>query len=374
MVRPPVNSVDLFLLAGEPSGDLQGAALVEELLKENPGLRITAVAGPRMRKFPIQCVEKMENLQVMGFIDVLCALPKIARMFFSLRHKILELNPKAFVGLDYPGFNLRLHRSLKKAGFKGKLIHYICPTVWAWGKGRIPQMAKTLDLLLTILPFEPACFAKTSLRVEYVGHPLTQAVAKFRPDPEFRKRHGFANTDKILALFPGSRAKEIERNLPLQLEVARKLQKQDPDLRIAISAANDQVQGIPLDEAYDLMHNAHLALAKSGTVTLELALHRVPTVIHYAIKPLDMFLATRVFNIRLPYYGLPNLILGKEVFPELFGPNLTLKALESQSSALWFEEPFRSACTALCEELRAILCDQAASRDAALQILNAITI
>jgi lipid-A-disaccharide synthase len=360
-----LSSVDLFLLAGEPSGDLQGAKLVEALLSLDPTLRIAAVAGPEMRKFPIECVEPMESLQVMGFTDVLFALPKIARLFFSLRRKILKLDPKAFVGIDYPGFNLRLHQSLKKSGFKGKLIHYICPTVWAWGKKRIPRMAATLDQLLTILPFEPSCFSHTPLPVEYVGHPLTEAIRSFKPDPTFRKRHGWQEEDKILAIFPGSRKQEVERNLPLQLQIAKKLQAEDPRLKIGV--------GIPFEERYQLMHTAHMALAKSGTVALELALHRTPTIVQYAIRPIDVFLATRVFNINLPFYSLPNLILQTEVFPELIGPHLTEERLYEEASRLWSNDAKRTHCQTLCETLWTQLGSDLASLKAAKKILNLLS-
>jgi lipid-A-disaccharide synthase len=355
-----MSGVDIFLLAGEPSGDLQGAALIQELLILDPTLRIAAVAGPRMRELPIECVEPMESLSVMGFIDVVKALPKIARIFFSLRKKILERSPKAFVGIDYPGFNLQMHKSLKKNGFTGKQIHYICPTVWAWGKGRILKMEKSLDLLLTLLPFEPDCFKGTSLKAEYVGHPLIEPIVNFRPDPTFRKRFGFKEMDKILALFPGSRKAEVETNLPLMLKAAEKIK--DPNLRLAIS------QDFPAEENYNLMHNAHLALAKSGTVVLELALHKTPTVVQYAIKPLDVFLATKIFRINLPYYSIANLILQKEIFPELFGPRLSEAALIAHAKELWFEEEKRKTAISGCSELWDALGNRPASRIAALKI------
>ena len=269
---------DLFIITGESSGDLHGSLLVQELLKKRPSLKIGAVAGPRMRAFPIEPFFPMENLQVMGFIDVLFALPKIARQFFAIRKKILELNPKGVVCIDYPGFNLRLERSLRKKGYRGKLIHYVCPTVWAWGKKWIPRMAESLDLLLAFFPFEKACFSHTKLPVQTIGHPLALKIS-----PR-------ANTidSKTIALFPGSRLKEIERNLPLQLKAAQKLLTLDPDLKIAISIAHPDLeaplkkmaQSIPAhfsSDTYDLMRNSHLALATSGTVTLELALHRTPT-------------------------------------------------------------------------------------------------
>ncbi len=356
---------DLFLVAGEPSGDLHGAALIQKLLQLDPTLRIHAVAGPRMREYPIHCVERMENLAVMGFTDVVTALPKIGCLFFSLRRKILECAPKAVITIDYPGFNLRLQRSLSKKNYAGKQIHYICPTVWAWGKKRIKLMAQHLDLGLSILPFEPACFANTPLQMEYVGHPLTSAVSNHITDPHFLTKYGFSPSDKILALFPGSRQKEIERNLPLMLKAASQLQKQDPHLRIAISQRT-----IAPSDTYNLMKHAHLALAKSGTVTLELALHKTPTVVQFAIKPIDVFLATKVFKINLSFYSLPNLILQEEAFPELFGPNLTPNTLLQKAEYLWFDEEKRTASKKSCDKLWNILGSQDASFCAAQQIVE----
>ncbi len=362
--------IDLMILVGEPSGDLQAALLIEQLLVRNPNLKIAAVAGPRMRKFPIECIEPMENLQVMGFVDVLLALPKIVKLFLRVRKKIFELNPKAVITVDYPGFNLRMQTSLKKKGFEGKQIHYICPTVWAWGKGRIPKMAKALDLLLTLLPFEPASFTSTGLQTDYVGHPLTRSISSFEKDPTFRERFGFSPEDKILGIFPGSRKQEIEKNLSIMLKTARLLQQEDPRLKIAICSPHPSIQGtIPASENYNLMSQCHLALAKSGTVILELALHKTPTVVAYAVKPLDVFIITKILKIILPFYSLPNIIRGREVFPELYGPKLTDASLYEEAHSLWFDEGRRERCLEGCEEVWDKLGNEPASQNAAEKIL-----
>lgn len=361
--------IDLFIIAGEASGDLHGAHLIEQLLKANPELKIAAVAGPLMRKFPIECIEPMESLQVIGLIDVVLALPKIMKLFFSIRKKIIDLKPKVFMAIDYPGFNLRMHRSLKNCGFSGKQIHYICPTVWAWGKARIPMMVKSLDQLLTIFPFEPACFAGTGLNVDYVGHPLIQKTLHFKPDEGFRARYGFNPEDKILALFPGSREIEVKRNLPVMIETAKKLQSKDNKLKVAICSGHPTLKGdIPTSDNYNLMRQCHMALAKSGTVALELALHKVPTVVSYAIKPLDQFLATKIFRINLPYYSMPNILLQREVFPELFGSQLTAEAHYKKAEQLWQDEKQRDDCRKQCEEIWAILGTKNASESAAEKI------
>lgn len=368
----PPSGVDLFILAGEPSADLHGEKLIQELLKKNPDLKIAAVSGPRMRKLPIKTVFDMENLQVMGFIDVLKALPKIIKHFFTIKKLILKENPKVALFIDYAEFNLRLEKGLKKKGFRGKLIHYISPSVWAWRKKRMFTMEKSLDLLLTILPFEKKCFENTSLKVAYVGHPLASSI----PKPLEEKR------EKILALFPGSRLAEIKNNLPLQLEVARKLKKEDPSLKVAVSISDERKRSLietlangenllyyPPEENYALMKKAHLALATSGTVILELALHETPTVVTFFIGAVDLFIARRLFKINLPYYSLPNLIREKEVFPELFGPNLTASALLSQARKLTYDDKAREKCIEECRMIRKILLTANASEKAA-QIIN----
>lgn len=358
--------IDLFIASGEMSGDLHGAKLIEELLILRPSLKIGAVAGPKMRKLPIREIFPMENLRVMGFIDVLLALPKIIRHFFFIRNQILELSPKAVVLIDYPGFHLRMERSLRKKGYKGKLIHYICPTVWAWGKKRIPLMAENLDLLLTIFPFEKSCFANTKLPVQYVGHPLTQAVTQFQPSGKFQ--------GKILGLFPGSRKTEIERNLPLQLKAARRLKELDPSLQIAISKTQFDLNVpdaliVEPEDHYELMKASHLAIATSGTVTLELALHGTPTVVNFAIKPMDCWIAQNIFKIHLPFYAMPNIIAKKAVFPELFGPNLTEENLFFWAKKLWSDPELRNRCLEGCKEMSHSLGTKKAALEAAEAVL-----
>ena len=366
--RRPQNSIDLFIGAGELSGDLHGAELIRELLKARPHLQIGAVAGPKMRELKIHPFFQMEKLQVMGFIDVLLSLPKIISQFLKIKKKILELNPKAIVFIDYPGMHLRLEKSLRKSGYKGKLIHFISPTIWAWRKNRIFTMEKNLDLLLTIFPFEKKYFSNSPLRVEYIGHPLIEKVEKYVPTDCFKGQ-------KILTLFPGSRKKEIERNLPLQLKVGRKLAQLDPSLKIVISATtphlfpkiHDAIIVGPKDN-YELMRASHLAIATSGTVTLELALHQTPTIVGYAIKPLDRFIAQKIFRINLPFYCIVNIIASKQIFPELFGPHLTEENLYLWAEKFWFDANTRAEAKNGCQEVRKSL----GFKDAALEAANSI--
>lgn len=301
---------DLFVFAGEMSGDLHG----HDLLQSMPKLSVSAVAGPKMRTLEhVECVIEMEQFQVMGFTDILGALPRLYRLYRRVKHIILQKNPQVVVLIDYAEFNLHLAKGLRKAGFNGKIIQYICPTVWAWRKNRIPLMEKNLDALLTLFPFEPKYFKH--LDAKFVGHPLS------------KKRRFTPPNGHFLSLFPGSRTTEIKRNLPMQYRVAKQT-----GMEIAVSSAHPKFEPLikelaPSAAFYPdkdfLISQTKCALATSGTICLELALNLIPTVCNFAIKPLDLFIATKIFKIHLPHYCIVNIIAGKTLFPEYYGPNMT---------------------------------------------------
>ncbi len=370
-------SIDLFIFAGEKSADIHGERLLKALMTHFPHLRVAGVGGPKMRALGMTSILHMEQFQVMGFIDVFFSLPSLIRHFYTVSRAIEKLKPKLVLTIDYPGFNLRLHRHLRKKGFREKLCHYICPSVWAWGKKRIPLMAENLDLLLTILPFEKELFAHTSLPIAYVGNPLVEKINTYAYKPlEIR-------TDKkIVALFPGSRKKEIERNLPLQLQVCKNLS----DFHLAISLSDErfapliesimrqegfilgnEISIIPGDYSYELMRASHFAIAKSGTVTLELALHRIPSVVTYGISALDLIIARDILRIRLPFYCLVNIIAGKEIFAELIGPHFTYASLLEKVHALLTPSHY-AQCQRGCDEVIALLGQKNAAQEAAQQL------
>lgn len=356
---------DIFLIAGEASGDQLGEGLLHALYQQNPHLQVRGVGGPKMRAAGMEIVYPMEELQVMGFIDVLFSLPHLIQLFYKTVDAILQAQPSVVVTIDYPGFNLRLARALRKKGFKGKICHYVCPSVWAWGKKRIQLMAENLDLLLSILPFEKELFASTPLRVEYIGHPLVQKI-----NPQ-------KGSDPVIAFFPGSRTKEIQRNFPFFLRLISSLQRDFPQYRYVVSVAQEKYRPLlqklastPLELLTPLelqRLQPALAIAKSGTITLELALQEIPTVVTYAISPLDVFLAKHIFNISLPYYALPNLIAGKPVFPELIGPALTDETLLTTVKNLISN---KNACKAECHHLRTLLGSENSNTRSAQLILT----
>lgn len=377
----------LFFFAGELSGDMYGAQLIRALRKLLGNFEVSGVAGPEMRRQGVVGNLTMENFSVMGFTDVLRVLPRLWKQFHQIRKQILEEKPDAIIFIDSPSFSLRMAKALRKAGFTGKIIQYICPTVWAWGKNRVYEMAETFDLLLTIYPFELQYFADTSLRVEYVGHPLQERIKSHHYATHWQKLFGIKNTEHLVGLFPGSRPAEISRNLPKQLEAAKMLQKSYPEAKFAISCAHEQnmllvqeilqkqnvihnrdVFFVPKVYSYELMRTCRSAIAKSGTVTLELALHRCPTVVSYELTALNRFIAKYILKVKLPHYCIVNILLGKSVYPELIERSFTPNDLFDLLKPLHAHGKERDTCVADCSSVQELLKEQDASERAAKAI------
>jgi lipid-A-disaccharide synthase len=370
-LKEKMDKYDIFIFAAEDSADVFGQNLIKELLSLDPQLKILAVAGPRMRKYNIKTLMKMENFHIMGFIDIIFALPKLIKNFIYLRKTILKYNPKICIFIDYPDFNLLLEKSLKKRGYKNKLVHYVAPTVWAWRKKRANFMAKYVDLVLSIFPFEKKYFSHTNLDIRYIGHPIAYDIINMK-DKNFEKN--------LIGIFPGSRKKEIEKNFPIQLQAAKKLLTDNNNLKFAISVTHkDLINKIfkksnpnlsnfiffHRNKNYVFMKKLKMAIATSGTITLELALNKVPTVVNYAIKPLDLFIAKNLIKINLPYYCMVNIIANKEIFFELYGPNLTINNLYEACKKFLFNENKKNQCLQECENLIQILGNKNANKKAA---------
>lgn len=372
----------IFLSVGEPSGDLHGESLIHSLRNRDPSLHLFGVGGPKMRATGFQSILDMEQFQVMGFVDVFLALPRLIRHFYFLANTLLKLQPQAAVFIDYPGFHLRLEKHLRSKGFTGKIIHYISPSVWAHGKSRIVEMEKNLDLLLTIFPFEAPLFSP-SFKVKYVGHPL---VSRIKEEP--LQPLSWALGKKIISLFPGSRKKEILFNFPLQLKALKRVLSQGiigaisvsqetfvPLLKECIEQAGlslgENLRLVYSNETYALMQHSYASIAKSGTVTLELALYKVPTVVTYGIAPLDLFIAKHILRINLPFYCIVNIVAGKELFKELIGPHLQEEALFLELKKLLSKEDHEKK-QLLLREVSKNLGTKKASDEAACSILSLI--
>lgn len=371
----------LFLFAGEKSGDLHGSHLIKALKAFHPHWEFEGVGGPKMRSEGCQCVLQMEDFEVMGISDVILSFPKILKQFHLLKNFILKQKPDCIVLIDYPGFNLRLAKALRKNGFKGKLVQYISPTVWAHGKKRIKHMEETLDLLLTIYPFESACFKESPLIVDYVGNPIDEYIRQYTYREDWHKTLGIPNKNNLIAIFPGSREGEIKRNLKFLLDSAQMMKKVHPESFFGISCAhsetmltlnqipkNDHIFLIPSEYTYELMRDSRCALAKSGTVTLELALHQCPTVVVYHLSGINRFYAKHILRLNLPHYCIVNILSGKRVFPEFIEKEMSPQSIFKELSSLYSEGNERTSCLQECLQIRQMFNGFHASKQAALYI------
>ena len=317
-----------MLVAGEPSGDALGAALMGALQELTGGaVRFSGVGGAAMEARGLRSLFPMHELSLMGIAEVLPKVPLLRRRLRETEDHALASGPDAVVTIDSPGFNFRLGRRLQGQGLT--LIHYVAPSVWAWRPGRARKVAAFLDHLLTLLPFEPAYFEVEGLKSTFVGHPILESGAAGGNGPAFRARHGIGASDPVICVLPGSRNSETSRLLgpfgkALQL-IAAEVPKLTavvpvvPHLARSIRAAT-KGWGLPVivvegSEKYDAMAASSAALAASGTVALELALAKLPTVIAYRMHPLTWMIVRRL--TRTPYVNLVNVLLKRGIVPEL---------------------------------------------------------
>jgi len=364
--------LSVCLVAGEPSGDLLGASLARALKSLCPdGIELWGSCGPAMEAADVVPKQTLEQHGFMGFFEVLQHLPDIRHALNDMSSEILLRNPDAVVLIDYPGFNLRLAKKLRKQGYKGKLVQLVCPSIWAHSKHRLKTMERCLNLVLCILPFETSLFEQSSLEAIYIGSPIAERIMNCTAPPlpclaELAYKH------PLVGLFPGSRPREIERHLPVILDAARLIHAQLPDVRFVMSCAHQVIhkmmraiacQRDPLsvgDTLYliDHQHNASMmrllraAIAKSGTVTLELALHTVPTVVVYQIGFFSAFIARVILGLKLEHYSLVNILRGKEVFPELIFRDFDAQLISQELIELATESSTRRACLEECIELQ----------------------
>lgn len=314
----------IYIIAGEASGDLHGSNLIRALQQENSELDFRFWGGDLMAKYAGKPVKHIKELAFMGFIEVLMNLRTIMRNIRFCKEDILEFKPDALVLIDYPGFNLRIAEWAKTQNIK--VYYYISPQVWAWKQSRVYKIKKSVDHLFTILPFESEFYARFDYPVEYVGHPLLDAIEQFKQnqqsEADFRKQHGFSEKP-IVAILPGSRKQEIKVKLPIMLEALKGMDQFE--IVVAGAPALDSEFYAPFFEhseikiihgaTYDLLNYAESAIVTSGTATLETALFNVPEVVCYKASSISYHIAKRLVKIK--YISLVNLIMDAQVVTEL---------------------------------------------------------
>lgn len=333
------SSPTIVLCSGEMSGDIHAAVLVRQLRKEMPDARVLAMGGDRCREAGAELLFHYRDYAILGITAVLANLPRLAGLERSLKRHINDAD--LFVAVDYPGLNLRLAAHARSKGVP--VLYYISPQVWAWGAGRLDRMARVVDRMAVILPFEKPIYEEKGIPVEFVGHPLVVDHAPPEPRPQ-EERSG-------VGLLPGSRPQEVRRILPALLDAARRVRDTHPGERFVVARSSGvgaamydeliRCSGMDVDVSDDstaVMRDSKVLLVASGTATLEGALAETPLVIVYRASPINYFLARRVMTI--DRIGLINVILGENVAPELVQKEATPEAIAAHAAGL-LDEPAR---------------------------------
>ncbi|HEV8041056.1 MAG TPA: lipid-A-disaccharide synthase [Bryobacteraceae bacterium] len=352
----------VLISAGEASGDLYAAGLVEALRRRNSSLEFFGCAGPRMQRAGVRAVVDSASLAVVGLVEVATHIPRIYGEYRKLIRAAEQERPDVAILTDSPDFHLRLARRLKRLGIP--VIYLVAPQVWAWRKGRLPAMRQNIDQLLCIFPFEPEFFAAHGIDARYIGHPLTRLVKPSASREELRSRYGITDESPVVALLPGSRKGEIDRHLPVLLEAVRQIQQASqrlaPRFILAVPSANligpnfrERISETSIQvlegQTWDVLACAELALAASGTVTIEATLVGTPMVTFYRVNKLSWLMGK--FLVRVPFYSMVNLVAGRRIVPELMQSDMTPARLAGEALRLLGD---RSARESMRSELELV--------------------
>ncbi len=349
---------ELLIVAVEASADLHGAAVLRELRTLRPGLRCFGAAGPLMRAEGCEALVRAEDLSVMGIAEVIPALPRIFRALGTLRRAAAARRPRAALLIDSPDFNLRLARKLRALGVK--VVYFIGPSVWAWRRYRVKQIARDVARMLVILPFEAAFYAQHGVQATFVGNPLADEIAEPLEGQALKDSLGLDRARPVLALLPGSRRQEILRLWPPLLGASRLLLARRPDLQLVVPVAPTidlatlPTGGLAITfvagRAPDVLRAADAAIVASGTATLQAALAPVPLVVIYRLSWLSWFIARML--VRVKFVSLVNLLAGRLLVPELLQRGCTSEAIAAQAGALLENGAERRAQLEGLQELR----------------------
>ncbi len=369
----------IYFVAGEASADNHGAALMQSLRELDVDLAFIGRGGPQMKTIAgEQFTNWIGDAAVVGLWEVVKKYGYFRKQFRETLNEISAAKPDAVVLIDYPGFNLRLARAIHKNRLTKKLIYYISPQIWAWNRRRIKQMARHLDLMLCIFPFEAELYNKSGLRTKFVGHPMIDRLRARKID--------IVRDPTLIGFFPGSRRREVEKIFPVLLNTARKLRAAKQNLRFEISAASEELAQIiesMLDphrltpasapmrvvrDAAGLMQRAFVGIVASGSATLEAAYFRLPFVLVYKVSQLTFLIGRAVVSV--DYLGMPNLLANREVVPEFIQRDAKPEALARAVLRLVDDELTRRTMTAHFDRIIESLGEGGASGKAARAILD----
>lgn len=376
------NAKKIMIIAGEASGDLHGSALIHELKKLNPGIQFSGIGGDNMIEAGFDTQYHIKDMAFLGFVEVIKHLPFIKKVQRSLLERIEQEKIDAVILIDYPGFNLNIAPKIKELG--AKVIYYISPQLWAWGKKRIKKVKRDVDKMIVVFPFEETMYRKEGIDVEYIGHPLIERINDydFLSKEELYAKHDIPAEKEILLVMPGSRKQEIERIYPKLLPQVKKISDKF-NLQTVIACSQNLDEAIFKHEAgtkdivivknktYDLLKHAKFGIIKSGTSTLEAAIFGLPFVAVYYTSPLTFMIGKRLIQVN--NIAMPNIIAGKTIVDEIIQNDLDSGLLYEKSEKILSSREEYDTLKEALNEVKIKLGGAGASRkgaNAVLKLLN----
>lgn len=361
--KAPSRAPIIAVIAGEASGDQLGGALIKALRRRWPDARIVGVGGPHMQAAGFEAWHDIDELSVMGFLEVIKHLPRLLNLRRSLLARLTALRPDLVIGIDAPDFNLGLERRLKQRGVR--TVHYVSPSVWAWREKRAEKIGQSADRVLCLFPMEPAIYARHGIDARFVGHPLADRFPLVADRAGARDALGLPHDVPVLAVLPGSRGSEIERLGHVFLDAAARVADALPGLRIVVPAANPRCRAAleshagPVPDGMQILdgqaHQALLAadvvLLASGTATLEAMLAKRPMVVGYRVAPLTYRFVQALNLIKTDTFALPNILAGTRLVPELMQDDCTADKVADAVLELFGNSRRRGAIVAAFEIL-----------------------
>jgi len=367
----------ILIIAGEKSGETYGAGLIREFKAIEPSARFFGIGGKRMEAEGVEILFPVEDLAVVGVVEILSQIPRIRKMLRRIRDEVKARNPKAAVLIDSPDFNLRLAKKLKK--LRVPVLYYISPTVWAWRRGRLRAIKRNVNKMLLIFPFEEAIYKEKDIPARYVGHPLLERMRVAFGREEFCRRYGLDSKKKLIVLLPGSRATEIRFHMPILVQALGIMKNAwdaqyiflqadhlEPDFLRGFIPAGFPSLTIIRQDTYEAMAAADLILSACGTANLEAALLGVPLVAFYRLSPLTYVFGVKL--VRIKNYSIVNILAGERVVPELIQSEFTAENLFREAKRILESPDIQAGMKARFREIESSLGEAPASKNAALEL------
>jgi len=372
-----LNSNSILIVAGEVSGDIHGGKLVKAIKELSPEINIAGIGGENMSSAGMKLLRNVNEMSFLGFTEIIKHLPFVRKVMNELLKWIEIERPKVVVLIDYPGFNLRLAQKAKNLGCK--IIYYISPQIWAWGKGRIKKIARVVDQMIVIFPFEEELYRNAGVSVEFVGHPILENLESSFSREDFFSENELDPDEKLIGLLPGSRTQEVDSLYKIMIDAVDLLKPEYPNMQsitakspVLDNAVYTKITGNDSlkqsNNIYDIMKHSNLLFVASGTATLESACFGTPLIVVYRVSPISWIIGKILVKIKS--IGLVNIVAGKKIAPEILQSELTPSRLAHEALNILKDDKLYAETSSELLNVKKLLGEPGASKKAAEIIIK----